>query len=254
MDFGTKQNILYKLQSGFWKFLSVDSFLSYLQDKVRKEFNSGLLTGLMLIDLQKAFVTIDHNILAEKMKCMGFPNDVTNWIECYLSKRMFRVHGKNIFSHKALIICGVPQGSILGLLLLLLYRNDMVQAVNCYVLLHADDTGLIFQHKDINMIELQLNRNFWNICDWFLNNKLIIDFGEDKTKSILHAPLNECKKLSKLNMSYGSLKIKQYSEVTYLRCILDKYLSGESMALNVVSKIITRLKFSIEKTSFCHLN
>ena len=114
----------------------------------------------MLIDLQKAFVTIDHNILAEKMNCMGFPNDVTNWFECYLSKRMFRVHGKNIFSDKALKICGVPQGSILGLLLLLFYRNDMVQAVNCYVLLHADDTGLIFQHKDINMIELQLNRNF----------------------------------------------------------------------------------------------
>ena len=108
MDFGTKQNILYKLQSGFWKFLSVDSFLSYLQDKVRKEFNSGLLTGLMLIDLRKAFVTIDHNILAEKMKCMGFPNDVTNWFEYYLSKRMFRVHVKNIFSDKALIICGVP--------------------------------------------------------------------------------------------------------------------------------------------------
>ena len=109
---------------------------------------------------------------------------------------MFRVHVENIFSGKALIICGAPQGSILGLLLLLLYRNDMVQAVNCYVLLHADDTGLIFQHKDINMIELQLNRNFWNICDWFLNNKLIIDFGKDKTKSILHAPLMNARNLA----------------------------------------------------------
>ena len=167
---------------------------------------------------------------------------------------MFRVHVENIFSGKALIICGAPQGSILGLLLLLLYRNDMVQAVNCYVLLHAGDTGLIFQHKDVNIIELQLNRNFSNICDWFLDNKLITNFGVDKTKSILLSPLNKCKKLSKLNMSYGSLKIKQYSEVTYRGFILDKYLSGESMALNVVSKINTRLKFSIEKTNFCHLN
>ena len=62
-------------------------------------------------------------------------------------------------------------------------------------------------------------------------------FGEDKTKSILFAPLNKYKKLCKINISYGSFKIKQYSEVTYLGCTLDESLSGESMALNVVSKI-----------------
>ena len=112
----------------------------------------------------------------------------------------------------------------------------MVQAVNCD-LLYADDTGLIFQHNDINIIEQQLNRNFSNICNWFVDNKLIIHFGEDKTKSILFAPLNKCKKLRKLNISYYALKIKQYSEVTNLGRILDESLSGESMTLNVVSKL-----------------
>ena len=77
-----------------------------------------------------------------------------------------------------------------------------------------------------------------------------IHFGEDKTKSILFAPSNKCKKIRKLNISYGSLKIKQYSEVTYLGCILDESLSGESMALNVVSKINTRLKFLYRKGKF----
>ena len=123
----------------------------------------------------------------------------------------------------------------------------MVQAVNCDLLLYADDMGLIFQHKDINIIEHQLNRNFSSICDWFVNNKFNIHFGEDKTKSILFAPSNKCKKLCKLNISYGSLKIKQYSEVTYLGCILDESLSEKSMALNVVSKINTRLKFLYRK-------
>ena len=66
---------------------------------------------------------------------MGFCNDVTKWFECYLSNRMFRVHVENNFSDKALVICGVPQGSILGQLLFLLYVNDMVQAVNCDLLL-----------------------------------------------------------------------------------------------------------------------
>ena len=78
-----------------------------------------------------------------------------------------------------------------------------------------------------------------------MNNKSNIHFGEDKTKSILFAPLNKCKKLRKLNISYGSLKIKQYSEV-----ILDESLTGESMTLNVASKVNTRLKFLYRKKQF----
>ena len=99
-------------------------------------------------------------------------------------------------------------------------------------------------------MEHQLNRNFSNIYDWFVDNKLSIHFGEDKTESILFAPLNKYKKLRKLNISYGSLKIKQYSEVAYLGCIIDEPLSGESMALNVVSTINTRLKFLYRKNTF----
>ena len=121
-----------------------------------------------------------------------------------MSKRMFSVHVENNFADKVLIICGVPQGSILGPLLFLFYVNDMVRAVNCDLLLYVDETGLIFQHKDINIIEQQLNRNLW------IASKLSIHFGEDKTKSILFAPLNKCKKLCKLNISYGSLKIGRY--------------------------------------------
>ena len=163
---------------------------------------------------------------------------------------MFSVHVENSFSDKAFIIFGVPQGPNLGPLLFLFYLNDMAQAVNCDLLLYADDTGLIFQHKDINIIEQQLNGNFSNICDWFVDNKLSIHFGEDKTKSILFAPSNKCKKIRKLNISYGSLKIKQYSEVTYLVCILDESLSGESMAVNVASKINTPLKCLYRKNKF----
>ena len=88
MEFVTKKNILYKFQSGFPKFHSRGSCLSHLQDKVAKG-DSGLLTGMILINLQKAFDTIDHKIPIEKMKCMGFSNDVTKLFESCLSKRMF---------------------------------------------------------------------------------------------------------------------------------------------------------------------
>ena len=74
-----------------------------------------------------------------------------------------------------------------------------------------------------------------------------IYFGEDKTKSILFALLIKCKKIRKLTISYGSLRIKQYFEVIYLGCILDKSLSEESMVLSLVSKFNTRLKFLYRK-------
>ena len=123
---------------------------------------------MILINLQKAFDTIDHKILIEKMTCIGFSNDVTKLFESYLSKRIFSVHVGKSFSDNALISCGIPRGSILEPLLFLLYVNYMVQAAYCDLLLYADDTGLIFQHKDINIIEQQMNRNFSNICDWFV--------------------------------------------------------------------------------------
>ena len=97
MDFVTKKNILYKFQSGLQKFHSTDSCLAYLQGQVSKGFDSGLLTGTILVGLLKAFSTIDHKILIEKMKYMGFSNGVTKWFECYLSKRMFSVHVENSF-------------------------------------------------------------------------------------------------------------------------------------------------------------
>ena len=120
----------------------------------------------------------------------------------------------------------------------------MPQAVKCELLLYADDTCLIFQHSDINEIEIQLNKNFSSICDWFVDNKLSIHFGEDKTKSILFSSKSKIKKASPLNIQYKSKKVKQYSKV------FDETLSGESMTIHVINKVNSRLGFLYRKTSF----
>ena len=86
----------------------------------------------------------------------------------------------NTLSSPGQLDCGVPQGSILGPLLFLLCVNDMPQAVKCDLLLYADDSCLIFQHRDIREIERVLNNEFSNLCDWLVDNKLSIHFGEDK--------------------------------------------------------------------------
>ena len=113
----------------------------------------------------------------------------------------------------------------------------MSQAVKCDLFLYADDTCLVCQHKDINKIENQLNEDFCNICDWFVDNKLSIHFGEDKTKSILFASKFKKKNTKKLHIKYGDIQIKQHSKVKYLGCLLDEKMSGKTMVLNVVNKI-----------------
>ena len=108
------------------------------------------------------------------MKHLGFSKEATLWFKSYLSSRKFKVHINKTFSESANLLCRVPQGSILGPLLFLLYINDMPQARDCELLLYADDTCLIFQHKDIHVIEIVLNKNLSTLCDWFVDNKLSI--------------------------------------------------------------------------------
>ena len=243
-------NILFRYQSGFRKKFSTDWCLSYLSNKILNGFDSGLYTGMILIDLQKAFDTINHCILLKKMKFMGFSDEAILWFSSYLSSRQFKVVINNSFSTPGNITCGVPQGSILGPLLFLLYINDISQSIECEVLLYADDTCLLFQHKNTMVIKEQLNKNFQSLCDWFLDNKLSVHFGEDKTKSILFGSKRKIKNASSLDIEYNNIKIKQYRKVTYLGCILDDTLSGESMANHVINKANSRLKFLYRQDKF----
>ena len=106
------------------------------------------------------------------------------------------------------------------------------------------------QHKDINEIEKQLNKDFESICDWFVDNKLSIHFGVGKTKSILFTTKFKTKKVRKRNVKDGDIQIKHHSKVKYLGCMLDETMSGETMALSVINKINNKLKFLYRKSRF----
>ena len=126
----------------------------------------------------------------------------------------------------------------------------MPQAVDCELFLYADDSCLVYQHRDAKAIETKLNNNFSSVCNWFVDNKLSIHFGEDKTKCILFGTKKRLKKDINLNIRYGTVHIKQYHTVSYLGCVLDENLSGEPMALQVIKKINTRLRFLYRKNRF----
>ena len=126
----------------------------------------------------------------------------------------------------------------------------MPQAVNCDPLLYADDSCLVFRDNNINEIEKQLNENLNSLSDWFVDNKLSIHFGEDKTTFILFGSKNKRSGSKKLDIRRGDIKIKQYTSVTYQGCVLDESLSGESMATRTLSKINGRLRFLYRKQNF----
>ena len=102
--------------------------------------------------------------------------------------------------------------------------------------LYADNSGLTYQHKNVHTIEHQLNKDFANLCEWFVDNKWSIHLDEYKTKCILFG--FKQKNEGKLNTIYNGFEIKQYLKVTYLGCLLDKKMSPESIALKNSKKII----------------
>ena len=120
---------------------------------------------MILIYLQKLLTLLTmHDILLEKMHCLGFSEPLILWFRSYLTNRLFSVNIGNEVSSLGKISCAVPLGSILGPLLFLLYVNDMPKAVSCK-LLYADDTCLICMGKDIRTIEDQLNKDFNSLCE-----------------------------------------------------------------------------------------
>ena len=110
------------------------------------------MSGMIHIDLQKAIDLIDHDILLKKISAIGFSNQSTGLLKSYLSNQLFTVNLENSYSDPN-IICTIPQGYILKLLLFLTYMNDMPQTVKSNLFLYADDSCHAFQGKDVIEIE-----------------------------------------------------------------------------------------------------
>ena len=118
-----------------------------------------------------------YQILLGKLNVIGFSEKAIAWLKSYLSDRAFKVDFINHSSHLSKISCGVPQGSILGPLLFVLYANDMHRTVHFDLFLYTEDSSLTSQNKDVHVTEHEVNMNFVNLCEWFVDNKFSIYLG-----------------------------------------------------------------------------
>lgn len=180
-DYLEKHKILTKFQSGF---RPLHSTLTALVDATNDWYinmDKGLTNAILFIDLKKAFDTIDHVILLSKMEMYGFRGQSLNLLQNYLTGRTQCTVVNNVISNVCDLRCGVPQGSILGPLLFLLYINDLPSCnLSSVTRMYADDTNLTYTATEPEDLFSSMNHDLLELKQWLDANKLSLNVMKTK--------------------------------------------------------------------------
>ena len=217
-----KSKIIYEHQFGFQKNRSTTLAVLDLNTRITKALDRGNYAASVFLNFAKAFDMVNHQILLSKLENYGIRGPAKDWFESYLKSRHQIVKIGDTLSDKMQIACGVPQGSILGPILFLLYINDIKNASKTLkFLLFADDTSTLLISKSIQELENVYNKELSHVIDWLNANKLTLNV--EKSNLVL---FRKTKKTSKtLNIKIKGEQIQEKEYTKYLGILIDSKLS-----------------------------
>ena len=217
-------NLIYSKQFGFRSNHSTNDALVSLTEGIKSFLDNGFWVAGIFLDLRKAFDTVNHQILLQKLTSYGFRGISSKLLQSFLSNRKQFVSIKGFDSELLDVKCGVPQGSTLGPLLFLLYINDLRFCLqNSNVSHFADDTCLTHANKDINLLERSLNIDIGKVTEWLNTNRLSLNVK--KTKLLLFH--SKKKQVTNFSIKVTCCSIEPVSHVKYLGVYIDNNLSWD---------------------------
>ena len=227
MNYLEVNNLLSEGQEGYRKHRSTIKAVSTFTDDVFKEAGKNKITAAVFIDFSKAFDCVNHPILLDKLNNLGFSGRTVNWFRSYLTHRQQRTLANGTLSSYREISCGVPQGSILGPPLFIIFVNDMTKAVRTSKTnQYADDTVVYQSGTDPEEISRSLNEDLNRVNKWCKENKLHINCK--KTKYLILGSPHNTNKCPDLNLTLDQYKLQKVTTFKYLGITLDQNLTFES--------------------------
>ena len=225
LDHLTEFDLLSKHQSGFRPHHSTQDVLLHVTDSWRRAIDNKDYVGAVFLDLAKAFDCVDHDILISKLPYYGLDGKVLLWIQNYLTDRTQRVCLDNDQSSWSRVAIGVPQGSILGLLLFTLYINDLPTAINhCDVNIYTDDTEIHSSNSSLKALTSHIQEDLDSIDLWMSSIRLQVN--PTKTVSMLIGPHQKIRNQA-LDVSLSNTKICSVTSTKYLGVYIDCHLTWD---------------------------
>ena len=261
MNYLEKYNLLSNNQFGYQKKQSTRLVTTLLLDLFCKSLNDGMPVGCIFLDLSKAFDTITHSILLQKLPGYGLTNGELAWFQDYLFERYQRVLYDDTLSLPEEIVCGVPQGSILGPLLFLLYFNNIEDAVlHSKIILFPDDNVIFTSAKSKEAVKNNLNIDIEHISHYLYLNDLILNTKKGKTETMLIGTSRKLAKNSDLNVYFNGSLINTTTSYNHLDTEIDHHLNmneqfnkaykSMSSRLHLLKKLWQNLTFKAAKSVF----
>ena len=249
-DYFVKNNLIYDSQYGFRQLHSTELAALEITDRLTQNMDRGDISITIYLDLSKAFDTLNHEILINKLNYYGVRGTANNWFQSYLSSRNQFVSFDNQQSNMMPLTTGVPQGSILGPLLFLICMNDIHEASEKFhAVLYADDTSLIEpictfdtstqtnqnSSSNCDIISININAELQNIYDWLCVNKLSLNIPKTKFMLFHHKQRNIDNIIPQLVINGNSIEL--VSTFNFLGVMLDENLSFDPHIQHVSNKL-----------------